>query len=54
MLKNAPHKVVHPRLTSMPTLLSMAFALIAVWPGQPRPALAAERTVLCEEFTNRL
>ena len=53
-MKKRSFQAAFLRLTTAPTRLSIAFALMAVWPGQPWPALGAERTVLCEEFTNKL
>ena len=41
-------------LTTALTRFSIALALTAFWLGQPLSASGVERSVLCEEFTNKL
>jgi len=52
MVKKHPFQVVLVQLSRWSGWLSATFALTIVWAAQPLPVLAADRTVLCEEFTN--
>ena len=51
-VKKRPFLVVFRRMSKLPIRWSFVYALLALGPGQPWPILAAERMVLCEEFTN--
>jgi hypothetical protein len=53
-MKKYPFQADLVQRTRWPRWLSAVTALAAVWASQPWPAIAAERTVLCEEFSAEL
>ena len=52
-MKKHPFRAIHSARTGSLTALLTTCAAIAVFPVAAGPVLAAQRTVLCEEFTNK-
>ncbi len=51
-MKKRPSLVAFRQMSILPIRWSLVCALLALASGRPWPVLAAERMVLCEEFTN--